>query len=104
MEHRWKKRIEVSLDVIVRGRDDVTLHGKTRDISVDGMFIRLVQQGVPKSTTVEIEIPHCGCLHGWVIHADADGEGIGVMFRSIGNEEKRLLELFLLEKSATQGK
>lgn len=89
MEHRWKERRPVSLDVVVRGRDGLMLHGRTRDISPDGMFIRLGRQSVSKNTVVEIEVPRCGCLHGWVLHAG--DEGIGVMFRSIGGRERYLL-------------
>ncbi len=99
LEHRWKKRIEVSLDVVVRGRDDLTLHGRTRDISMDGMFIRLAPDVVPTSTMVEIEVPHCGRLHGKVMHAGV--EGIGVMFRLLGSNEKRHFVQLLAGKSAT---
>ncbi len=93
MEHRWKERCPVSLDLVVRSRDGLTLHGRTRDISPDGMFIRLGRQSVSKNTVVEIEVPRCGCLHGWVLHVG--DEGIGLMFRSIGSQERRLLDQLL---------
>lgn len=89
MEHRWKERCPVSLDVVVRSRDGLTLQGRTRDISLDGMFIRLDCQSVSMNAVVEIEIPHRGRLRGWVLHTG--DEGIGVMFRSIGSQERRLL-------------
>jgi len=99
MEHRFKRRCPLSLDVVVRGRDGLTLHGRTRDISLDGMFIQLAPQAVRTSTVVEIELSRCGCLHGWVVHVG--DEGIGVMFRSIGSSEKHLLGQLLSGKSTT---
>lgn len=89
MEHRLKKRCQVSLGVTVHARNDMTLQGMACDISTDGMFIQLEQQTVSENTVVEIEVPHCGQLHGWVVHAG--DEGIGVMFRSIGHHEKNLI-------------
>jgi len=97
LEHRWKNRIEVSLDVVVHGLDGLMLHGRTRDISLDGMFIQFTPHALSKSRVVEIEIPHCGCLHGRVIHAR--DEGIGVMFRTVSGKKECLLELLLSEKS-----
>lgn len=96
LEHRWKKRIEVSLDVVVHGLDGLKLHGRTCDISLDGMFIQSTSHTLSKSRVVEIEIPRCGCLHGRVIHAGE--QGIGVMFRAVGSKKKSLLELLLSEK------
>lgn len=88
MEHRLKKRCQLSLGVIVHGRDNMALQGMACDISTDGMFIQL-EQAVPKNAVVEIELPHCGHLHGWVVHAK--NRGIGVMFRSISSHEKELI-------------
>lgn len=89
MEHRLKKRCQLSLGVIVHGRDNMALQGMACDISTDGMFIQLEQQPVPENAVVEIEVPHCGHLHGWVVHAE--NKGIGVMFRSISSHEKELI-------------
>lgn len=102
LEHRWKKRIEVSLDVVVRGRDGLMLRGRTRDISADGMFIRLATHAVATTTVVEIELSRCGCLHGWVVHAGK--EGIGVIFHSLGDKKQRLLRQLLAESTVTQRK
>ena len=96
MEHRWKKRIEGSLDVVVHGLDGLMLHGRIRDISLDGMFIQSTSHTLSKSRVVEIEIPRCGYLHGRVIHAG--DEGFGVMFRAVGSKKQCLLELLLSEK------
>jgi len=97
MEHRWKKRRQLSLDVVVRTRNALILHGKSRDISHDGMSIQLAVQAVPINAMVEIEFPGCGCLHAWVMHVGDDG--IGVMFRLMGNAERELLSQLLVEKS-----
>lgn len=100
MEHRWKKRCRLSLDATVRGHDNLTLHGRSRDISPDGMFIQLTQRAVSTNTIVEIELPHGGCcLHGWVVHAG--DEGIGVLFHSLNDEDKLFLGRLLSEDSTT---
>lgn len=93
MEHRWKERCPVSLDVVVRDSGGLTLQGRTRDISPDGMFIRIGCQSVSRKTVVEIEIPHRGRLRGWVLHAG--DEGIGVMFCSISSSTRDLLDQLL---------
>lgn len=100
MEHRWKKRYPLSQDVIVRCGNSLTLHGRIRDISLDGMFIQLVPDVVSTSMLVEVEISRCGSLHGLVIHVE--NEGIGVMFRSLGRKEKHLLGLLLAEEAPQQ--
>ena len=92
-DHRWKKRRQVSLDVVVRGRNGPPLHGKVRDISTEGMFIQLAPQAIPARIVVEIEITPCGWLHGWVVHAG--GDGIGVMFLSTESGERCLLKQML---------
>jgi len=98
LEHRWNKRSPLSQGVVVRGRDGLTLHGKTGDISADGMFIRLAPHALLINTVVEVELSHCGCLRSWVVHAG--DEGVGIMFNSIGSKEKHFLELLLSKKSA----
>lgn len=97
LEHRLCKRVEVLLDVIVRGHDGLTLHGRTRDISPHGMFIQLASGVISGSTAVEIELAHRRRLHGWVVHAG--DEGIGVMFRSVGSSEREYLTQLLSGKS-----
>jgi len=92
-----KKRIEVSLDVVVHGRDCSMLHGRTRDISPDGIFIRLATHAMATITVVEIELSRCGCLHGWVVHAEK--EGIGIIFHSLGDKKQRLLRQLLAESA-----
>lgn len=98
LEHRWKKRCQVALDVVVRGRNGLSLHGRSRDISTEGMFIQLAPRVVLAHTVVDIELPPCGWLHSWVVHAG--DEGIGVMFLSTANGERCLLEKMLSLKSA----
>ncbi len=96
MEHRLKNRCELSMDVVVHGRDGLALRGKTHDISPDGMFIRLAPDAVSSRKIVEIELSPGVWLRGWVVHVE-DG-GIGVMFHSVGNREKRVLGQLLLER------
>lgn len=97
LEHRWGKRRQVSLDVVVRGRNGLNLHGRARDVSTEGMFIQLAAQAISTSTVVEIELSPHDSLHSWVVHAG--NEGIGVMFLSTGDSEKALLEQLLSGRS-----
>ncbi len=99
LEHRWGKRRQVSLDVVVRGHNGLTLHGKVRDVSSEGMFIQLASQAVPANMIVEIELSPHSSLRSWVAHVG--DEGIGVMFLSAGGSEKELLEQLLSEKSVS---
>ncbi len=98
MEHRLKKRCQLSLDVTVRGHNGLSLAGRTRDISPDGMFVELAWRAVSANNVVEIEIPSYGNLHGWVVHVG--DKGIGVMFRSIDSREERFLGRLLSGKFA----
>ncbi|HEB93958.1 MAG TPA: PilZ domain-containing protein [Gammaproteobacteria bacterium] len=93
LEHRWEKRRQVSLDVVVRNRNGLTVHGRIRDISSEGMFIQLSAQAISTSSVVEIEFSPHGCLHSWVVHSG--DKGIGVMFLSAGDSEQKLLEQLL---------
>ncbi|ALP53763.1 hypothetical protein Tel_11825 [Candidatus Tenderia electrophaga] len=90
------------MEVVVRRCDGLIVHGRTRDFSTDGMFIRAARQAVPTNTAIEIEIPRCGCLRGWVVHVG--DEGIGVMFRALNSKEKCLLRQLHAENSATRRK
>ncbi|VAW87495.1 hypothetical protein MNBD_GAMMA18-1562 [hydrothermal vent metagenome] len=101
MEHRLKKRCQVSLGVTVHGRDGITLQGMARDISTDGIFIQLDQSTVSENAVVKIEFSHSGYLQGWVAHTG--DEGIGVMFRSISHHEKELIGQ-LCEKTHSMAK
>ncbi len=102
MEHRLKKRCCLSMDVLVRGGNNLALPGKIRDLSTDGMFVQLASKIVPTNTLLDIEFPRGLCLNGWVVHAG--DEGIGVTFRSISRRERILIEQLLAEKPAAQQK
>ncbi len=102
LEHRWGKRRQVSLDVVVRGRNGLTVHGRIRDISTEGMFIQLAAQTISTSTVVEIEFSPHGCLHSWVVHVG--NKGIGVMFLSTDDSEQKLLEQLLSGRLINSGK
>ena len=97
MEHRLKSRRSLSMDVLVRGGNDLTLNGRVRDLSTDGMFIQLTQKVVSTNAMLDIELSHGIRLHGWVVHAG--DEGIGVVFRSLSDQERTLIEELLVEKS-----
>ncbi len=93
MEHRYQKRTPLSLDVTVLVGDGFKVCGRSRDISIEGMFVELVGQSIPTNTVVDIECAYLGCLPGLVVHTE--GRGIGVMFRSTDGDEIERIAQFL---------
>ncbi len=101
LEHRYKKRLQLSLDVVVRWRNGLKLNGKSRDFSTDGVFVQLATpEAVPASTVVKVELLGYGCLRGWVMHTG--DEGIGVMFRSLSDKEHDFLKQLLSKATTTK--
>ncbi len=98
MEHRLRSRCQLSLNVRVLGRNGLALQGRTRDISPDGMFVRLPREAVSGYKVVDVELVRGVCLHGWVVRVE--DEGIGIMFHSIGSREESLLRRLLLQRCA----
>ncbi len=98
MEHRLRSRCELAIDVVVHGRNGLALQGRTRDISPDGMFIRIPDKAVRTNKMVDVELPQGVCLHGWVVHVE--DEGIGIMFHSVDSKEESFLKRLLLQRCA----
>ncbi len=98
MEHRLRERCELSMDVVVHGRNGLALQGRVRDISPDGMFINIPEKVVRANRVVDVELSQNVCLHGWVVRVE--DEGIGIMFHSIGSREESLLRRLLLQRCA----
>ncbi len=97
MEHRWNRRSELSLDVIVHGRDGSVLTGRTRNVSPSGMFIQFANPVDSITKVVEIEVSQHTRLPCWVVHAER--EGMGVMFLSVGEDEECILDQLLSANS-----
>lgn len=87
MEHRCSTRRMVDLEVALNYRNVELIRGRTRDISLGGMFVETVRQGLPKNSLVRFSV-RLPSGKGWlkeckamVVHS-ASG-GVGLMFTEL---------------------
>ncbi len=85
MEHRCSERKEVLLDAVIRNRRGLTLQGKVRNLSNEGMYIEVVTPDIRKGGMLDIELSNECCLRGWVTHTSDNG--IGVLFVLVTSAE-----------------
>lgn len=89
MEHRWSERKPIELEVALFYAPVGTVAGKTRDISLEGMYVHA--EGVELPLHAELEVSfvtqngagttHEHHLPAYVVHAN--GKGIGLMLRHV---------------------
>ncbi|MEE9494807.1 MAG: PilZ domain-containing protein [Gammaproteobacteria bacterium] len=100
LEHRWSNRKNLEVDVNVYYPPLGQLCGKTRNISLEGMFIELEGVQIPPQSRLEVafttqnatgETEHR--LPAYVVHED-DG-GIGLMLQHVGYREFDALRYML---------
>jgi len=86
MEKRWSKRKPITLDVVLFHNDLGLLRCKTRDISLEGMFLDTGKVSLPVEDPVDLD---------FILHSNGDTrlhhirakvvrvtpQGAGVMFR-----------------------
>ena len=83
MEHRNQSRIPTVVKVEVLDANDLpALHGHSRDVSIDGMYIELGDGVLQSKTFIRVRI-HSQALEddgfvmaAFVIHADSQGAGL----------------------------
>lgn len=92
MEHRWSERKQVTMDVTLHYDPVGQISGKTRDISLEGMFIETDGVTIPSRAEVKVmfETNTLGakqshCVPAYVVHNDENG--IGLLLRHSGYEE-----------------
>ena len=92
MEHRWSERKNVAMDVTVHYDPIGEISGKTRDISLEGMFV--VTDGVTIPSRAEVKVlfttkdhgaEQSHCVPAYVVHNNETG--IGLMLRHSGYED-----------------
>jgi len=96
MERRWHARKSVELDVTVcRGSGEV-VHGRTRDLSLEGMFIQVLPGAIAYHDPVELRFHGEGPRDGdelrvpaLVVRAQSDG--VAVMYRNLSSRVQRAL-------------
>jgi hypothetical protein len=96
MEHRWNRRVPISLPVTVLRRDEVPLRCRTRDLATEGMQLALdgAQHQLPSGIHLDlwVEIPGGWRLSasGVVVHSGP--RGVGLMFDRCAPRLRRLVE------------
>jgi hypothetical protein len=101
LEHRWSTRKNIRLDVSLHYPPVGVIRGRTRNISLEGMFVDLDGAAVPSQARVEIRFrahPHGTDfeyrLPAYVVHSG--NRGIGVMLQHSGYREFDALSQMLL--------
>lgn len=88
MEHRYNRRIPITVDFVMQTLDGTTLHAHTIDFSFGGMRIAVGPEVVLHcNTMVEmgwLENGRCKTIHALVVNAEA-GE-VGLMFVDLGHD------------------
>ncbi len=92
MEHRWSERKPLNLEVTLNYPPIGLIDGKTRDVSLEGMFVDT--GGVPLPQHAEVEVNFCTRTHGqvrehcvpaYVVHGRHGG--IGLMLRHVAYQD-----------------
>ena len=100
IEHRWSSRKAIDLDVNLYYPPVGIVNGKTRNISLEGMFVDIKGVHIPAQARLEIcfSAETCGKstehrLPAYVVHSDASG--IGLMLQHVGYKEFDALRYML---------
>lgn len=100
IEHRWSSRQQINLDVNLYYPPIGTISGRTRNISLEGMFVDLKGVRIPAQARLEVAFTaerHGKCiehrLQACVAHEGEDG--IGLMLKHVGYPEFDALRCML---------
>ena len=92
MEHRWSERKPVTMDVTLHYDPVGQISGKTRDISLEGMYVETEGVTIPSRAEVKVlfETNSLGakqshCVPAYVVHNQ--GNGVGLLLRHSGYED-----------------
>lgn len=85
MEQRWNARMPVRTHVSIRCPDDGMVHGRTRDLSFEGMYVEAPPEKVTSHTFLEVEfVVRDGAKYTPVrvpaMLARTTTDGVGLMF------------------------
>jgi hypothetical protein len=99
MEHRCSRRRPIEISVAINYRDVMLVLGRTRDISLDGMFVNTGRQKLPRNALVRVSLrirdfgSWTGEAEAMVVHSDDDG--LGLMFTAMDAHLEAELQAFL---------
>ncbi|MEJ2644556.1 MAG: PilZ domain-containing protein [Gammaproteobacteria bacterium] len=88
MEHRWSARKPIAMDVELFYAPIGSVLGKTRDVSMEGMFVNTGGVFLPTHAKVEVSFRTAHRrgnrqhrVAGYVVHGN--GDGVGLMLRHV---------------------
>lgn len=88
MEHRWSERKPIEMEVALYYAPVGTIVGKTRDVSLEGMYVHAPGVELPLHAELEVSFvttsgsgKHEHHLPAYVVHGN--GEGVGLMLRHV---------------------
>ena len=89
MEHRWSERKPIEMDVALYYAPIGTINGKTRDVSLEGMYVQTPGIDLPLHAELEVSFmtrngngaPQEHHLPAYVVHGN--GSGVGLMLRHV---------------------
>lgn len=89
MEHRWSERKPIEMDVALYYAPVGTITGKTRDVSLEGMYVQTDGVDLPLHAELEVSFvtqngggtPQEHHVPAYVVHGT--GSGIGLMLRHV---------------------
>ena len=100
VEHRWSNRKKLAMDVDLYYPPLGMLNGKTRNISLEGMYVELDGVHIPAQSRLEISFTSSARgeaiehrLPAYVVHEGKDG--IGLMLQHVGYREFDALRYML---------
>lgn len=88
IEQRWSERKPIEMDVALYYPPVGTIMGRTRDISLEGMFVRTHGAELPVETELQVSFvtegqarSHEHRMPAYVVHGNDDG--VGLMLRHV---------------------
>ena len=105
MEHRWSVRKSVKVDVSLRRQGSTFERFKTRDLSMEGVFVESGKDSWPEDTFLEMELPlyenGIQTRHRVpVVVVHRSMEGMGLMFCVYDQPLFKAIEYLLYEGSS----
>ncbi|USF86346.1 PilZ domain-containing protein [Candidatus Endoriftia persephone] len=100
MEHRCNQRKPMSINVVLNYRNLGLVTGRTRNLSLGGMFIDIGVIKLSRNAVVELSFPvACGSgtqqckAKALVVHHGSDG--VGLMFCEMDSKVRQMLRMVL---------
>ena len=89
MEHRWSERKPIEMEVALYYAPVGMITGKTRDVSLEGMYVHTDGFELPLHAELEVSFvtrnggnEHEHHMPAYVVHGNGDG-GVGLMLRHV---------------------